>query len=292
MTNTFKNIVVKETDETLVELALKGNKSALENLIKKHQNWIYNVALSMVSDSNDAADITQEVLIKVITKLGNFKGKSSFRTWMYRIVRNHFLNMRRGKFEKQPMSFADFADGLNEIPDEILSNHSYEVEEKIIVEEAKLSCMKGMLLCLDREQRFIFIIGELFGFSDTIGSEVMEITKASFRVKLHRAKHQLYNFMDNKCGLINKKNPCRCARKTSGFIKRGFVDPVNLHFQKGRLTAIEKVAEKKVFEYDNEVSDKYTQLFQQHPFVQSPDSLKSVKKLLSSKSIRDTFNLD
>ncbi|WP_142784131.1 RNA polymerase sigma factor [Changchengzhania lutea] len=292
MKSMFEANNIKEEDNILINQALKGDKVALENLIKKHQNWIYNVALAMVSDHNDAADITQEVLIKCITKLGTFKNESNFRTWLYRIVKNHFLNMKRGKYETKPMSFDEFGEGLDTIPNESLSNYIYKIDKNILIEEAKISCMKGMLLCLDREQRFIYIIGELFEFSDTIGSTVMEITKANFRVKLHRAKQQLYNFMNDKCGLVNKKNPCRCARKTTGFIEKGYVDPINLHFQKERITTIGKVANKKANAYDNEVINDYQQLFHNHPFVQSPDNLKSIKKLLSSKSIKDTFNLD
>ncbi len=290
MKSLFEDNNIKIEDNILIDRALKGNKTALENLIKKHQNWIYNVAIAMVSDHNDAADITQEVLIKLTTKLGTFKNESNFRTWLYRIAKNHFLNMKRGKYETKLITFDKFGEGLDTIPNESLSNLSYEIDNKTLVEEAKISCMKGMLLCLDREQRLIYIIGELFEFTDTIASEIMEISKTNFRVKLHRAKQQLYNFMDNKCGLVNKKNPCRCARKTAGFIKMGYVDPINLHFQKERIISIGKVANKKVNAYDNEVIRDYQQLFQNHPFVQSPNSLKSIKKLLSSKTIKATFN--
>ena len=58
MKSLFEDNNIKEEDNILINQALKGNKTALENLIKKHQNWIYNVALAMVSDNNDAADIT------------------------------------------------------------------------------------------------------------------------------------------------------------------------------------------------------------------------------------------
>jgi len=292
MSGAFIEKHIEEDDQLLIQKALKGNKAALEDLIKKHQNWIYNVSLAMVSDSDDASDITQEVLIKVITKLGTFKSESNFRTWLYRIVKNHFLNMKRSKYETQPMSFDDFGEGLDSIANESLSNYKFEIEENVLVEEAKISCMKGMLLCLDREQRFIYIIGELFEFSDMLCSEVMGITRANFRVKLHRAKQQLYNFMNNKCGLVNLNNPCRCAKKTAGFIKLGYVDPVNIHFQKERISTIEKVAYKKVSTYENEGIGAYQKLFRNHPFVQSPDSLKTIKKLLSSKSIKEAFNLD
>ncbi|MFK5974834.1 MAG: RNA polymerase sigma factor [Flavobacteriaceae bacterium] len=292
MKNIFDEKNIKIEDNVLIKQALNGDKIALENLIKKHQNWIYTVALTMVSDNNDAADITQEVLIKMITKLDSFKSDSNFRTWLYRIVKNHFLNMKRGKYEKRQMSFESFGNELDNIPNEPLSNYSFEVENNIIIEEAKISCMNAMLLCLTREQRFIYIIGELFEFSDTIGSEVMEISKANFRVQLHRTKKQLYNFMKNKCGLINKKNPCRCAKKTVSFIKMGFVDPIELHFQKDRITTIGKMANEKINDYDNKVLSDYQKLFQNHPFVQSPNNLKSVKKLLSSRLIIETFDLN
>jgi RNA polymerase sigma factor (sigma-70 family) len=287
-----KAIDITTSDTVLIEESLGGNKKALESLIKKYQDWIFNVALTFVGDKDEAADLTQEVLIKVVTKLSSFKGGSAFKTWVYRIVKNHFLNMKRGKYELNAVTFEAFGQGVDQIPNENLSDYSYEVEEKLLVKEAKISCMKGMLLCLDREQRMIYILGELFEFSDAIGSEVMEISKGNFRVKLHRAKKQLYDFMDNKCGLINKSNPCRCARKTAGFIKMGFVDPVNLHFQRDTIANINEVIDEKVADYSDRVITEYQKLFQEHPFVQSPDKLKSVRDLLSSKAITETFNLN
>jgi RNA polymerase sigma factor (sigma-70 family) len=279
-------------DKELINEATAGNRHALEEIVKRYQDWIYNTALSFVADHDDAADITQEVLIKIVTKLSTFKFESDFKTWVYRITKNHFLNMRRSKYEHYTMTFSQFAKDLDEIQDEELSKYYSEVEEKVLVEEAKLSCMKAMLLCLDREQRIIYILGELFEFPDTIGSEIMEITKENFRIKLHRAKQQLYNFMDSKCGLINKNNPCRCARKTAGFIKLGFVDPVNLHFQKDTVASIEKTAGQKIEAYSNEVLSEYKKLYQQHPFLKSPKGIESIRKLLSSDELRNTFNID
>ena len=152
--------------------------------------------------------------------------------------------------------------------------------------------MKAMLLCLDREQRLIFILGELFEFPDSVGGEVMEISKENFRVKLHRAKQQLYNFMNNKCGLINKKNPCRCARKTASYIKLGFVDPVSLHFQRDAIDTIHSAASDKVETYSNDVLSEYRTLFAQHPFLKAKEVQESIQVLLSSEAIRKTFNLD
>src|SRR5690349_15600398 len=86
-------------DVALVERASGGDKEALDALIRRHQAWIYNVAVRMVWEPRDAEDATQEVLIKVITKLGSFQGQSKFRTWLYRIVVNHIMNMKRRGLE-------------------------------------------------------------------------------------------------------------------------------------------------------------------------------------------------
>jgi RNA polymerase sigma factor (sigma-70 family) len=280
------------SDNDLIKRAIDGDRSALENLLEQHRDWIFNVALSFVAHREDAADITQEVLIKMMTKLSTFRQESDFKTWVYRIVKNHFLNMKRRRYEMYSMTFESFARDLDEIPDEELTSHQYEVEEKLLVQEAKLSCMKAMLLCLDREQRLIFILGELFEFPDSVGSEVMEISRENFRIKLHRAKQQLYNFMDNKCGLINKKNPCRCARKTASYIKLGYVDPVSLHFQRDAIATIDNVAPDKVESYSNDVLSEYRTLFGQHPFLKAKELVESIHALLSSEKIRKTFNLD
>ena len=82
-------------DADLVRRARDGDRNALENLVRRYQRWIYNVALRMVWSPEEARDVTQEVLIKVVTKLATFRGRSSFRTWLYRITANHVLNMKR-----------------------------------------------------------------------------------------------------------------------------------------------------------------------------------------------------
>ena len=74
--------------------ALKGDGKSLEALILRHQSWIYNISLSMTGNMHRAEDITQDVLIKVITKLSTYDAqRASFRTWLYRIVVNHVLTM-------------------------------------------------------------------------------------------------------------------------------------------------------------------------------------------------------
>ena len=95
-------------DQSLVLRARSGDRQALEDLVHRHQAWIYNIAVRMLHHPQDAEDATQEILIKVLTRLSSFEGRSSFRTWLYRIVVNHVLNMKRGRAEVLHASI-DFA---------------------------------------------------------------------------------------------------------------------------------------------------------------------------------------
>lgn len=280
-----------DNNQQLIEQSLAGNKTALEELIKKHQTWIFNVALHLTADANDAADLMQEVLIKLVTNLSKFKQQSEFRTWVYRIIKNHFLNTKRSKQYMHTIPWEEFGNGLD-------ANQSRPyipadgIDKAMVVEEAKLSCMKAMLLCLTPEQRMVYVMGELFEVPDSEASEVLEISKANFRKRLSRARTQLYGFMNNKCGLINKNNPCRCARKTTGFIKQGYVDPNNLQFQKRVIATIEATVGNKIKAFSKDGLQAYQQLYQQHYYLEPEERLNSLKQLMSSDTIKGIFDLN
>src|SRR6187455_575799 len=118
MFNPFAEDVEGDTADTdLVERANGGDRAALEKLVLRHQAWIYNIAVRMVFQPQGAEEVTQEVLVKVITQLSTYKGESKFRTWLYRIAANHVLNMKRRSSETQMTTFADFGAAINRTPD-------------------------------------------------------------------------------------------------------------------------------------------------------------------------------
>src|SRR5712671_4922043 len=154
-TNPFAdNAHTELEDRALVARVRSGNRTALEELVQRHQGWIYNIAVRMLYHPQDAEDATQEILIKAVTQLSSFEGRSSFRTWLYRIVVNHVLNMKRGRVEQTSISFRSYAQALDSTPDLDLPDPSNApAEVRLLVTEAMISCVSGMLLCLDREQR-------------------------------------------------------------------------------------------------------------------------------------------
>lgn len=293
MLNPFREIALDDTtDVELVYLAQQGDRAALETLVLRHQAWIYNIAVRMVFEPQDAEEVTQEVLVKVITKLSTFKGESKFRTWLYRIAANHVLNMKRRPAETHQLTFAEYGAAINGISDTDLPDpRSMPVALPILVEEAKTSCTMGMLLCLDRKQRLVFILGEILGATDTIGGEVLEMSPANFRQSLARARRDLHNFLNNQCGLVNTSNPCRCPKKTRGFIEHGHVDPNRLLFTSDHFDRVRDVSEKTVRDIEDIVERQHTELFQDHPFLQPTHEIEWLQRLLERKDIQRTLRL-
>jgi RNA polymerase sigma factor (sigma-70 family) len=294
MFNPFTEIAASDSaDADLVEMAKNGDRAALEKLVLRHQAWIYNIAIRMVFQSHNAEEVTQEVLVKVITKLSTFKRESNFRTWIYRIVVNHVLNMKRRGAETQELSFAKFGAAIDDTPDlDLPDPKSVPVEVPLLVEEAKIGCTTGMLLCLDRKQRLIFTLGEILGVSDTVGSEVLEMSADNFRQCLARARGDLYSFMNNQCGLVNKDNPCRCAKKTRGFIERGHVDPHRLQFVPRHVKQVKDVAAETVRQIEDVVEGQYATIFRDHPFLQPADQVNWLRGMLENQELRAALNLN
>jgi RNA polymerase sigma factor (sigma-70 family) len=267
-------------DLQLVERVGNGSRDALEELVTRHQRWIYNLALRMVDHVPDAEDITQEVLIKVVTKLSTFERRSSFRTWLYRIIVNHVLNMKRGKLEEAEWTFERYGSGLSGAPDlDLPDPRSVPVDLQLLVAESRIGCSSGMLLCLDRTQRLVYILGTIFGVSDMVGGELLEISRANFRQKLSRARRDLHNFMHQQCGLINAANPCRCAKKTQAFMKAGYVDPAKLVFAHEHVTRVREVAPT-VSERLDDLDAAYAEIHRDHPFQKSPDFVAALRSLM------------
>jgi RNA polymerase sigma factor (sigma-70 family) len=277
-------------DQALVRLVQSGSKEALELLITRHQRWIYNIALRMVCLPQDAEDATQEILIKVLRKLSTFRGESQFRTWLYRLAVNHLLNMKRARAEAKEMTFEDYGRELDSTPEaDLPAPDSQRPEAQLLVEEAKIGCTSAMLLCLDREQRLVYVLGEIFGVTDRVGAELLDISRDSFRQKLARARRDLCNFMQGKCGLVKASNPCRCAKKTQGFIQLGYLDPQNLLFVRERIIRVREVAEKRSEDLDS-LYAAYAEIHRTHPFHEPPEFAASLRTLIECTDFRSAFN--
>lgn len=250
------------SDNQLVDKSLSGDAIALEEIITRYKDIVFNFTLRMIGDYYEAQDISQEVLIKVITNLSTFQKKSSLKTWILRITSNHVISQKR---KIKEFIFSDFSshnellDGLgNETPVDV-----HNPENKVIGNEMMLQCIEGMLLCLDRDQRAVFIIGAIMGISSSEGAEVLNISNDAFRKRLSRARKDLSQYIKNRCGLINPDNPCRCKQKAKAAFQAGYISENRGVFNKKRIDEVSHFINKPENLADalfNKVSDLYKQV--------------------------------
>jgi len=260
-----------QDDDHWVQLAMGGDGVALQALLGRHQAFLFNVALRFLQVRADAEDATQEALLRIATRLSSFRGGAKFRTWAYRIAFNHLLDRARSRAEEAVHGFDCYAEYLARAPD------STTPEQALLIEEAALTCSLGMLLCFDREQRLVFILGEIFELSDREGSDLVDVSPENFRQKLARARQQLSAFMQTRCGLIDTRNPCRCAHKTRAFVRDGIVDPQSLTFAPGHL----KRAAERSAELAPLLVRGPRELFRTQPLFEAPDLAARVRELMS-----------
>lgn len=280
---------LEEQSKLLIEKSLNGDKHALNELIKLHEPFIYNVAWKYTNDENEAKDLTQEVLIKIITKLSSFEGKSSFRTWAYRIVFNQFLQTKRRPMEDRWDSLESFAQELNSIPSPEVS-YEEEQEQILRTKTARTRCMSGMLMCLTREQRLMYILGEVFRVDHNIGAEIFGLSKENYRVKLSRTRKEFHSFMNRQCGLVNLNNPCRCSKKAKAMEAAGKMQTNVKLFDPEYYSTITEFAEKVGDEVADTMDRKYVEFFQRHPSKTNFDVDTVIDEIVNDKGLHKYFN--
>ncbi len=257
-----------------VAKARTGDRDALQAVILAVQNDVYGLALRFLWHPQDAEDATQEILIRVITGLGNFRGDSGFRTWVYRIACNSLLTLRKQRAEKGAMRFEEFADDLACQGSGCVSQSSPDGEERLLLEEVKIGCTLAMLLCLDREHRLAYILGEIMEFSHQEAAQVLEVSPAAFRKRLSRSRDKIKTFMLARCGLVNADNACRCRKRVSLAIDRGRVNPHQLLFASSMEVARQfPVVLKKIRQL--EATRRAAALYRSHPPPESAASFVS-----------------
>jgi RNA polymerase sigma factor (sigma-70 family) len=198
--------------EELARRAADGDRDALTSLVRQLQHPMYRLALRFLGHPDDAQDACQEILIRIVTHLGSFEGRSKFTTWAYTVATRSLLRTKKRFVEssvKGPEQFAAFLDaGMADIDPTI-----EEAEYRLLCEEIRISCTYGMLLCIPRAQRAAYLLADVIGLTDVEGAEVLDCSREAFRQRVSRARRTLRHVIDNRCGLVDPANPCRCGRQ-------------------------------------------------------------------------------
>ena len=178
------------TDETtLVTRAQQGDKQALAALVEAHQQTVYNVARRMCGNEHDAEETLQETFLSAITALPRFEGHSRLSTWLYRIATNQCLQRRRAAGATPETPLVDELDGDDgDMPTPRLFVDWSGLPEAALLDEELHDVMEAAIAALPPDLRIVFLWRDLEGLSTAETAEVVGISAANVKVRLHRAR--------------------------------------------------------------------------------------------------------
>ena len=262
-------------EQELIDRAKSGDKVALAEIVNLSKNLVFNLAMRMLGNPADAEDASQEILIRVITGLGTFRGESAFSTWVYRVASNHLLTAKKRYNEEKAKSLEAVAEFLAEG----VREGDPPVDDLLLIKEAKLRCTSAMLLGLDREHRLAFILGEILELPAEEAATVLDIQIDAFRKRLSRARQRMQEFTQSTCGIVDAANPCRCGRQIARQIRLGAFDP-----QKRSLTVLPTQPDSRQAALD--AVDRLARslaLFRSHPRYAAPNAVvEGLRKIIET----------
>lgn len=213
--------------EALARRAVDGDRDAVASIVRELQANMHALALRMLWHPQDAEDATQEILVRIVTRLAQFDFKSRLRTWAYRVATNYLLDVKKSCVERQKLSFTSFAEDLAEgLSPDGPGDH----ERSVLTEEVKIGCTLGMLQCLDRPHRLAYVLGEILDLAANDAADALDLEPAAFRKRLQRAREAVEAFTRSHCGLVSDEAACACNRRVPAAVRLGRVQSNELQF--------------------------------------------------------------
>jgi RNA polymerase sigma factor (sigma-70 family) len=178
----------------LIERLKAGDESAFRELVQTHQDRVYNTALGVVQNAEDAEDVAQEVFIQVYRSIHQFKGESKLSTWLYRIATTRALDLLRSKKSKKRFGilqrlFGDDNEPALDVPD---FNHPGVILDR---KENAAKLWKAVKQ-LPENQKAAFVLHKLEDLSYQQVSEVLNTTVPAIESLMHRAKQNLRKILE------------------------------------------------------------------------------------------------
>lgn len=177
----------------LIERAQQGDQAALAEIVTTHQARVYNVALRMCGNVEDAEETLQETFLNALKALPHFEGRSQLATWLYRIASNACLSRRRRDATQPETVSVDEAGEVEPESDftpQYFVDWSHAPEDELLTAETR-AVMAEAITQLPPTLRIVFIWRDLEGLSVQETAEVLGLSEGTVKVRLHRARVKL-----------------------------------------------------------------------------------------------------
>lgn len=200
----------QDTLEALAARAVVGDRPALDALCRRLQGPLFRLSVRMCDDPEQASDETQEILLRIVTRLAQFRGEARLLTWAYTIATRHLLRARSKRARLRSVeTLADSLRGGLRVTADVVDA---EPERELLVHETRLGCTNAMLACLSVEERMAIVLVEMLGAEPQLAAELCEVPGPTLRKRLSRARSKLRPVLEDLCGLSRPDAPCSCRR--------------------------------------------------------------------------------
>lgn len=177
----------KVTDADVVKLVCSGNVPAFEVLIRRANPYLYKIGRAYKYNHEDVQDLMQDTFINAYTNLKKFESRSSFKTWLIKIMLNN-CNRKRQKFSYKNETVSE--EKITEKSTPMFSSKPSS-SEKVVINKELSHVIENAIEHIPEEYRMVFTLREINGLSITETAEVLDITEANVKVRLNRAKGML-----------------------------------------------------------------------------------------------------
>lgn len=185
--------MTREQESAVVRAVLDGDVNAFEMLVREYEKNVYNLALRMVGNSEDAADMSQEAFIKAYNSLNSFRGDSKFSVWLYRIASNVCLDFIRSRKRKQTVSLSVEDDNGEDVELDIADDT--QSPERLMDKQLTRDAVRRGLASLPPGQRQILLLREIQGLSYDEIAEVLNVEAGTVKSRIFRARKKLSAFL-------------------------------------------------------------------------------------------------
>jgi len=190
-------------------------------LFLQHQHKVYRLALALAGNPYDAEDITQESFLRAFRSYHSFRNESSLFTWIYRITLNVAADFikKRPKLPVQEL-IQNFGLSLDEMID---PNPSHDPEMEFLSKEMMYRCLHCFTECLPAKQRTVFCLAVTLGLPYKTTAEILDLSLAAVKTTVHRARHRIAGYLEDRCQLIRESNPCHCSQWVRFALRQGWI---------------------------------------------------------------------
>jgi len=180
----------------IIHKVVSGDRNAFEELVLANQKNVYNLALKMTGNEDDALDISQEAFLKAYRQLDGFRGDSKFSVWLYRLTYNLCIDFlrRKPKAITTPLTFQDENGDIHdlEIPD------LRSLPEDKLLRREKRKAIANSINELGQHHREILVMREITGMSYCEMAETLKLSEGTIKSRLARARRSLVNILVEK----------------------------------------------------------------------------------------------